>query len=149
MIDYVRSSQNPDEASARNLRPAYGISAIQIGHKKKLMFIRIENEFGGTPEEFALINPKIVEKSDNTAYLANGEGCLSVDEEYEGYIHRSYSVKLVATDFFTNREVEIDARGLTAIIFQHEMDHLLGIMFYDRINKLNPFNVMNKSIKIS
>lgn len=149
MVDYVRSSQNAEEVKIRNLRPAYGISAIQLGHKKKMIFVRIESEYGGEPEEFALVNPKIIEQSSKKAYLAAGESCLSVDEEHPGYILRSYSIKLHAVDYFTNREVEIDARGLTAIVFQHEMDHLLGILFYDRINKLNPFNVEQKAIKIS
>ncbi len=146
MIDYVRSSQNHNEAKARKLRPAYGISAIQLGHAKKMMYIRIENNQGFEPEEFALINPKIVETSDKMSALTSGEGCLSVDYEVEGYVARPNSVKIIAIDHFTDREVEIEAYGLTAIVLQHEMDHLLGILFYDRINKLNP-NKLNPNVK--
>ncbi len=147
MIDYVRSSQDHNEAQARNLRPAYGISAIQIGHAKKMMYIRIENNQGFEPEEFALINPRIIETSDKKAALSTGEGCLSVDSDIPGYVVRSNSIKLIAIDHFTEREVEIEAFGLTAIVLQHEMDHLSGIMFYDRINKLNP-NKIDSSVKI-
>ncbi len=149
IIDYVRSSQDKTQASSRNLRPAFGISAVQIGKARKMMFIRIENEFIGTPEEFALINPEVIETNSTKAYLASGEGCLSVEGEHAGYVLRPYSIKLQATDYLTSRDVEIEAKGLTAIVIQHEMDHLLGILFYDRINKLDPFKVDNKAIKIS
>lgn len=46
---------------------------------------------------------------------------------------------MVAIDYFSEREVEIEARGLTSIVLQHEMDHLSGVLFYDRINTLNRF----------
>ncbi len=147
MIDYVRSSQDHNEATARDLRPAYGISAIQLGHAKKMMYIRIENNQGFEPEEFALINPRIISTSDKKAALSTGEGCLSVDYEVPGYVVRPNSVKIIAIDHFTDREVEIEAFGLTAIVLQHEMDHLSGIMFYDRINKLTP-NKVDPSVKI-
>ncbi len=148
MIDYVRSSQDPNESKERNLRPAYGISAVQIGHLKKMMYIRIESNRGGEPEEFALINPKIISTSDRKSALSVGEGCLSVDREVEGYVVRPHSVKIIAIDHFTDREIEIEAHGLTAIVLQHEMDHLSGIMFYDRINKLDPYKIDSDVAKI-
>lgn len=146
MIDYVRSSQDYNEAKTRNLKSAYGISAVQIGHLKKMIYVRIENNQGFDPEEFALINPKIIETSVKKATLASGEGCLSVTKEIPGYVVRSNYVKILAIDHFTDREVEISAYGLTAIVLQHEMDHLSGILFYDRINKLEP-NKIDSSVK--
>ncbi len=149
MIDYVRSSTDEEESEKRNLKPAYGISAIQLGYPKKMIFVRVENEFNDSVEEFALINPKISYQSKNMSYLGEGEGCLSVERKHEGYVFRPYVVKIIAIDYFTDREIEIEAKGLTSIILQHEMDHLKGILFYDRINKLNPFNINDKkSIKI-
>ena len=150
MIDYVRSSQDEVEAKERKLRSAFGISAIQIGIAKKLIYVRIENEFGLEAEEFALINPKILSTSTTKTYLSNGEGCLSVKEDHKGYVLRPHGVKILAIDYFTEREVEIDSRGITAIVLQHEMDHLLGILFYDRINKLNPYKLdpKEKIIKV-
>ncbi len=147
MIDYVRSSQDHNQAEERDLRPAYGVSAVQLGHLKKMMYVRIENNQGFEPEEFALINPRIIETSDKKSALSTGEGCLSVDYDVEGYVVRPSSVKIIAIDHFTEREVEIEAFGLTAIVLQHEMDHLSGIMFYDRINKLNPMKI-DSSVKI-
>ncbi|BDV02557.1 MAG: peptide deformylase [Candidatus Hepatoplasma vulgare] len=148
LIDYVRSSIDDDEKAKRNLKSAYGLSAIQLGQRKKMLFVRVENEFGGLPEEFALINPRIIEKSDRYSYLEDGESCLSVEDIHKGLVNRHYMIKIVAIDYFTDREVEIEAKGLTAIVLQHEMDHLLGILFYDRINKLNPYYIKKGAIKI-
>lgn len=138
MIDYVRSSQDHNEAKDRNLRPAYGISAVQLGQPKKMMYIRIEKNQAMEPEEFALVNPRVIERSKNESALEGGEGCLSVERDVSGYVVRPSSVKIIAIDYFTEREVEIEAHGLTAIVLQHEMDHLSGVMFYDRINSLAP-----------
>ena len=147
MIDYVQASQNEDEAAKRGIRAAYGISGIQAGLKKKIMYVRIENEYGGV-EEFALVNPKIVSTSKELGFLTTGEGCLSVSKDHQGYVYRPYQIKLVAIDYFSEREVEIDARGLTAIVLQHEMDHLSGVLFYDRINRLDPFYTVKRAIPI-
>lgn len=146
MIDYVRSSIDPnrDQDDKRELRPAYGISAIQLGYPKKMLFVHVPSDFGKESEEFALVNPKVIQYTDKKAYLAGGEGCLSVRANHPGYVLRSYGIKIVAIDYFTDREIEIDAKGLTAIVLQHEIDHLLGILFYDRINKLQPFVLSDK-----
>lgn len=148
MIDYVRSSQDDAEAEERNLRPAYGLSAIQMGYPKKMMYVRIESNQGFGAEEFALINPRIESTSKKSVALNGGEGCLSVEREIPGFVVRPYSVKIVAIDHFTDREVEIEAHGLTAIVLQHEMDHLSGVMFYDRINKLAPMKIDSSVTRI-
>lgn len=57
MIDYVRTSHT-EEGEERGLTAAYGISGPQAGLNKKLLYVRIENDFGGV-EEFALVNPAI------------------------------------------------------------------------------------------
>lgn len=138
MIDYVRSSQNEEEAKSRNLRSAYGISAVQLGHALKMMYVRIERSDGFGAEEFALINPRLKDTSSKKCALESGEGCLSIKEDVPGYVVRPYTVTLVAIDHFTDREIEITAHGITAIVLQHELDHLSGVLYYDRINKLAP-----------
>lgn len=148
MIEYVRSSTNEQIAKQRKLKPAYGISAIQLGYNKKMLFVRVENEFSHEPEEFALINPKVTNRSEKKAYLKTGESCLSVLNDHKGYVVRNYGITIVGIDFFTDREIEINAKGLTAIVLQHEMDHLLGVLYYDRINKLKPFEANSKYVKI-
>ncbi len=148
LIDYVRSSQDELEAEARELRPAYGLSAIQLGFPKKMFYIRIQNNVADLEEEFALVNPEIISKSEEKSFLVEGEGCLSVEKEHKGYVYRSHKVTIRAIDYFTEREVEITAKGIASIVLQHEYDHLLGILFYDRINKLEPFFNIKKAVKI-
>ncbi len=146
MIDYVRTSQ--DENDNSEYRPAYGISAVQLGFPKKLFYIRIVDDLRDTFEEYALINPEIISKSEEKSFLDSGEGCLSVDEEYKGYVYRPNKIVIRAIDYFSDREIEITAKGLVSIVMQHEYDHLLGILFYDRINKLDPFFKIKNAIKI-
>ncbi len=144
LIDYVRSSQNEVEAKKRDLRPAYGISAVQVGKLRQLFYVRIENKYGNDAEEFALVNPKVIKASKQNAYLDQGEGCLSVAIDHKGYVLRPQRIIINAIDYFTEREVEIEAQGLTAIVLQHELDHLKGILYYDRINSLNPWALPDK-----
>ena len=72
--------------------------------------------------------------------LEGGEGCLSVDNPHEGYVHRFYKIRLKAFDALQNREIELTARGYDAIVLQHEYDHLNGVFYYDHIDKNQPFN---------
>ncbi len=146
MIDYVRRSQ--ESQNVDEYRPAYGISAIQLGFPKKMFYIRIVDDLHDTKEEYALINPIIIKKSDDKVFLDGGEGCLSVVKDYKGYIYRPNQIIIQAIDYFSDREIEITARGLISIVIQHEYDHLLGVLFYDRINKLDPFFKIKNATKI-
>ena len=122
-----------------NLRPAVGISAIQIGIPKKMTAIILKDEQGNKIYQYALVNPKIVSNSVEKSYLESGEGCLSVAEEHEGYVYRYARVKVRAYDILQEKEIEIKADGYLAIVLQHELDHFKGILFYDHINKKTPF----------
>ncbi len=84
MIAYVRDSQDEEIAKREGLRPAVGIAAIQLGIPKALIAVSVPTEEGS--DEFALANPRIVSESVQNAYLAQGEGCLSVAEEHEGLV---------------------------------------------------------------
>ena len=85
-----------------------------------------------------LANPKIVSRSIQSAYLENGEGCLSVPEEHDGFVVRSARVKVSGYDLLTDQNVTIRARGYLAIVLQHEIDHFSGVLFYDHIDPKNP-----------
>lgn len=87
---------------------------------------------------YALFNPKIISHSVERTYLQNGEGCLSVDREVPGYVPRYTRITVKATTI-NGEDVKLRLKGLPAIVFQHEIDHLNGVMFYDHINKDNPF----------
>ena len=142
MLKYVQDSTDPEIAEKENLRPAVGISAIQVGVPKQMTAVVVdETDKEGNPihYEFMLVNPKIVSSSVQKAYLENGEGCLSVEEEHEGHVVRSARIKVRAFDLCRNEMVEIRARGYLAIVFQHEFDHFKGTLFYDHIDPDNPF----------
>ena len=148
MLQYVKDSTIPEIAEEKNLRPAVGISAIQVGVRKKMTAIVLKDSEGDIYCEYALVNPKIVSNSVEKAYLAGGEGCLSVEEEHGGYIYRSARVKVKGYDILQEKDVEIKADGYLAIVFQHELDHFKGVLFYDRINQEDPFYEDEKAIKI-
>ena len=71
-------------------------------------------------------------------YVDEGEGCLSVNREVEGIVPRYARVTMEAYDIDGNKQT-IRAREELAIAFQHELDHLNGIMFTDKIDKKNPY----------
>ncbi|CAM3962495.1 peptide deformylase [Alkalicoccus chagannorensis] len=134
MMEFLRNSQDPEQAEALGLRSGVGLAAPQINISKRMIAVRTADE-DGFAREFALINPKIASHSQETAYLESGEGCLSVDRSVEGIVPRYARIKVKAFDRF-GEEVVLRFRGYEAIVVQHEIDHLDGIMFYDRIDSL-------------
>ena len=90
-------------------------------------------------DEVALANPKIISESTQVGYLDSGEGCLSVKDEHPGYVFRHARIKVRGYDLIQDKNVVISAEGYFAIALQHEIDHLSGILFYDRIDKNNPW----------
>ena len=110
--------------------------------------VTITDEEGNVIYEYALANPKIVSNSIEKAYLKNGEGCLSVDNEHQGYIHRSARIKVKAYDLLQDKQIEIKAEGYLAIVLQHELDHFKGVLFYDYINNNDPFKIEENAIEI-
>ena len=76
-------------------------------------------------------------------YVEMGEGCLSVNRDVEGIIPRYARVTVEGYDIDGNK-IRVRAREELAIAFQHEMDHLDGILFYDHIDKKNPFKDKDK-----
>ena len=151
MLQYVKDSTDPEKAEAMNLRPAVGISAIQLGIPKQLTAVVVNDITKDGEEvcwEYMLANPRIVSASVQKAYLEGGEGCLSVVDEHEGYIVRSARVTVEGYDLVTEKKVSIRARGYLAIVLQHELDHFTGTLFYDHIDKKNPFPEIENAIVI-
>lgn len=137
MREYLINSQDPETAEKYGLRPGVGIAAPQIGLNKRMLAIYVENEDGEAEYDYMLINPKVKSHSVTETYLPGGEGCLSIDEEYEGLVHRYQRIRVTATTI-DGRPIEIKAKGYLAVVLQHELDHLDGILFYDRIDKDAP-----------
>lgn len=140
LLTYVRDSQDDEICERENLQPAVGIAAIQLGIPKKLIAVVVPDADGNV-QEAALANPKIISESVQNAYLDNGEGCLSVKDEHPGHVFRHARIKVRGYDLITNEKKVIAAEGYFAICLQHEIDHLQGILFYDRIDKSNPWKM--------
>lgn len=121
-----------------------GLAAVQVGVGKRLIVLDVPDERHGEDEEddrprrrvkgknlMVLVNPEVV--------LANGsvifeEGCLSLPGETAN-VERASDVRVKGLDR-DGRPVEVNAQGLLAIALQHEIDHLDGILFIDRISRL-------------
>lgn len=141
MLDYLKKSQDEDYAKKHNIRAGVGLAAIQIGLLKRMFVIYYEKE--NQVVQYQLVNPQIIESSLRKCALEEGEGCLSVDNPHEGYVHRYYKIKLKAFDALQNKEIVITASGFDAVVLQHEYDHLNGVLFYDHIDVNNPFRQLN------
>lgn len=142
MIEYLTNSQIEEIAEKYNLRPGMGLSAIQIGVNKRY-FVVVDEYEEGKFDNYVIINPKIVSHSIEKIYVEMGEGCLSVNREVDGIIPRYARVTLEGYDIYGNK-IRIRGREELAVAFQHEMDHLNGILFYDHIDKNNPFKDKDK-----
>lgn len=142
MIEYLTNSQIEELADKYGLRAGIGMAAIQLGIPKRYITIVHEVEEGKF-NTYVLINPKIVSTSLEKIYVEEGEGCLSVNRETVGIVPRFARVTVEGYDIDGNK-IKIRAKEELAIAFQHEIDHLNGILFIDRIDKKNPFKDADK-----
>ena len=136
MIEYLKTSQDEVLSEKYKIRPGVGIAAPQIGISERFFAIYFED--GDKTYEYGLVNPVILSTSVKKAYLESGEGCLSVPENIPGHVYRYFKITIKGFDVVTNKEVTLKLHGYPAIVFQHEYDHLDGILYYDRINKKDP-----------
>lgn len=148
MLEFLKNSQDEELAKKYGLRSGVGLAAPQINVSKKMLAVYIQDDGKGNKLELQLINPKIVSHSVQKAYLNGGEGCLSVDESIPGLVHRNFKVTIEAFDIEGN-PFKKRFKGYPAIVLQHEIDHLNGIMFYDYINEKDPFKVVDGAVEIN
>ena len=137
IIKQLTYSQIEEYAEKYNLRPGMGLAFPQLGDLKRIIVIVYEYEEGKF-EEYVFVNPKIISHSEEIIALETGEGCLSVNREVEGHVPRYARVTINGYDVDGNK-ISIRAREELAVAFQHEIDHLNGILFFDKINKEKPF----------
>ena len=138
----LKNSQIDELSKKYDLRPGMGLSAIQLGIAKRYFVVVYEYEEGKF-EDYVVINPKIISESEEKIYVEEGEGCLSINRPIEGIVPRSARIKVEFYDEKGNKQT-LRLREELAIVFQHEIDHLNGILFYDHIDKNNPFKNANK-----
>ena len=145
-LDYLEMSQIEEYSEKYNLRPGMGLSFVQIGIPKRIFVISDEVDEGKF-DRYVVINPKIISKSEELIYVGEGEGCLSVNREVEGIVPRCARITVEAYDEDGNM-FTIRVREDMAVAFQHEIDHLNGILFVDRIDKKNPYKNKDKMREI-
>jgi len=115
------------EDMIHTMRTADGIGLAAPQVERGIRIIVVETKDGAIP----FINPEITFRSDQTE--AGEEGCLSVPKQY-GYVKRSLNIKVRANT--VNGELhEYEAKGLFARVIQHEIDHLNGVLFIDKLEE--------------
>ena len=141
VIKHLTYSQIEKYAEKYDLRPGMGLAFPQLGMLKRIIIVVYEYEEGKF-ENYVIINPKIISHSEEMVALETGEGCLSVNREVEGHVARFARIRITGYDVDGNKHT-IRLREELAIAFQHEYDHLDGILFYDKIDKNNPYKNEN------
>jgi len=132
-----------DMAQTMKEKQGVGLAAPQVGILKRIIIVEMDYR---TRKALALINPKIVKKGREK--IMNTEGCLSFPDTFLE-IKRAKSVIVKAQDVSGNK-IELKAEGILARILQHEIDHLNGTLFFDRLNLLEKikFKFKNPSFKV-
>ena len=151
MAEYLKLSQDEKYREKHQLREGVGLAAPQIGKNIRALVVYYEElQEDGTTNvvDHRLINPKIISESVKKVYLSGGEGCLSVDACHEGYVYRSFKILVKAYEVSQGKEIVITARGYEAIVLQHELDHLNGVLFYDHIDKKDPFKIIPDAVRL-
>lgn len=108
--------------------PGVGLAAPQVGVSKRIIVVDPQGE---DSQLYQLINPEIIHQE---GWVKGTEGCLSIPGMV-GDVYRYEKVRVVALDR-TGKKVWIDAEGWLARIFQHEIDHLDGILYTDKCSDL-------------
>ena len=114
--------------------PGIGLAAAQVGESVRMIVVDTEwkdEEVGGERRPLVLLNPEIVHREGSLIWT---EACLSVPD-FSAEVERSALVRVRGLDL-EGREVVEEASDLRAVCFQHEIDHLNGILFIDRISRL-------------
>ena len=137
MLEHLHFSQVEELAEKYNLRPGMGLAAPQVGINENFFVVcheEEENKF----KNYILINPKMISNSEELIYASEGEGCLSVNREVPGIVPRYARVTFTGYNL-DGKLIKYRAREELAIAFQHEFDHLHGILFFDHIDPNNPY----------
>lgn len=137
MVDHLTFSQIEEYEKKYDLRPGMGLAAIQLGVAKRY-FVVVHEVEEGTFDTYVIINPKIISNSEEMIYVELGEGCLSINRDVEGIVPRYARVTIEGYNEL-GQKITVRGREELAIAFQHEIDHLNGILFTDHIDKDNPY----------
>jgi peptide deformylase len=120
-----------DMAETMYAAPGLGLAANQVGELKRLIVFDVSQKEGRSKQLQVVINPCIVE---GEGEVIHEEGCLSV-ADFAAEVRRHAKVLVRGLDR-EGKPIEITGEGLMAIVLQHEIDHLNGILFIDHISRL-------------
>jgi peptide deformylase len=129
-IDGAVAKTIDDMVETMYAAPGVGLAAPQIGLSERVIVLDVDHENKGK-QLLKLVNPVIVESEGEVLWE---EGCLSV-RDYQAEVLRAERV-LVKAWTTEQKEVEIEGTGLLAVALQHEIDHLNGTLFLDRLSRL-------------
>ena len=110
--------------------PGVGLAATQVGALQRVLVLDLDHE-SLKKTVYKLINPVIAQSEGEIVWE---EGCLSV-VDFTAEVRRAAKVQVVAIDE-NEKQIRVDAEGLLAVALQHEIDHLDGKLFIDRISRL-------------
>lgn len=124
--------------------PGIGLAAPQVGVLERLIVIDCVKEEGEVPHPLVMFNPEILSASDATSTYE--EGCLSIPEHYAD-VTRPAEVQVRWIDNDGAEQTE-EMAGLWATCVQHEIDHLDGRLFIDRIGAMKRQVITRKMVKL-
>ena len=137
MMEFLENSQDEEKCEELGLRPGVGLAAPQINIPLQMTAVFTTDEKDEKLYKMLLVNPKIISHSEAKTYIPGGEGCLSVDREVTGLVPRHKKIRVRAYQYLPVtdelRKVEIRVSGYVAVVLQHEIDHLNGVLFVDKI----------------
>lgn len=140
LAEYLEVSEDEEKTKELGIRAGVGIAAPQVGVMKR-MFAMNATDFLDEEKKkyfYCVVNPEILARSSQEVYLPGGEGCLSVDRDTDKMLTpRNYKIiaKFALYDPKTGK-IKYEKQtleGYPAIVFQHEYDHLDGIMYVDKM----------------
>ncbi len=120
-----------DMAETMYAAPGLGLAANQVGVLQRLIVFDVSHKDGGPRDLQVVLNPCITAAE---GQVVREEGCLSV-ADFSAEVRRHAQVTIKGLDR-QGKPLEITGEGLLAVVLQHEVDHLDGILFIDRISRL-------------
>lgn len=121
-----------------------GLAAPQIGRSKRIVVVDLRVQEGEEPRSVAVVNPTVTWQSDEVE--KESEGCLSIPG-LEEFVKRPVSVRVEGQNP-TGTDIVVEADGLFARALQHEIDHVNGILFVDRVSPLKRKILLKKWKKL-
>lgn len=130
LLDFVYQTSNKGTSRDKSRPSTVGLSANQVGLDLSIIIVDLGIGHKSYNDIHALINPKITWSSKTT--VDKNEGCVNLDF-VRGFVKRSSRVKIEAYDRSGNK-ISLDVHGWAAALIQHEIDHLNGRLFIDRLD---------------